>query len=67
MPGLFICALRRWCAPSTRATVARASEETPAMNYLIEIVGWAAALLLLVAYGLLSTGKVYGTSASYSG
>ena len=30
------------------------------MNYLIEIVGWAAALLILAAYGLLSLGKLQG-------
>jgi hypothetical protein len=35
------------------------------MNYLVEIAGWGGALVILVAYGLLSTGKVYGSSASY--
>lgn len=35
------------------------------MNYLIEIVGWAAALLILAAYGLLSLGKLQGSSAAY--
>lgn len=35
------------------------------MNYFIEIVGWVAALLILSAYGLLSMGKVHGSSAVY--
>ena len=33
----------------------------PAMHLLIEIVGWSGALLILVAYALLSTGRLEGT------
>lgn len=35
------------------------------MLYLIDIAGWTGALLLLLAYGLLSAGKVAGRSATY--
>ena len=35
------------------------------MNYLIEITGWAGALLVLMAYGLLSTGKLESHSPTY--
>jgi hypothetical protein len=31
----------------------------------VEVVGWIAALLILAAYGLLSSGKVDGKSALY--
>jgi hypothetical protein len=31
----------------------------------VEVVGWVAALLILAAYGLLSSGKVDGKSALY--
>jgi hypothetical protein len=35
------------------------------MNPMIEIVGWTAALLILVGYGLLSTGRLAAGSRSY--
>jgi hypothetical protein len=35
------------------------------VNLLIEVVGWAGAALILVAYGLLSAGKLSGRSVSY--
>jgi len=31
----------------------------------IEIIGWASAVMILVAYGLLSAGKLSGKSVSY--
>jgi hypothetical protein len=31
----------------------------------IEVVGWASAVLILIAYGLLSAGKLSGKSVSY--
>ena len=37
----------------------------PAMHLLIEFVGWSGALLILVAYALLSTGRLEGRSRSY--
>jgi hypothetical protein len=33
----------------------------------VEIVGWVGAVLILVAYGLLSTGKLDGRSPIYQG
>ena len=35
------------------------------MRILIEVIGWSAALLILVAYGLLSTGRLDGRSVAY--
>ena len=35
------------------------------MKLLIEVIGWAGAVLILVAYGLLSAGKLSGRSVSY--
>jgi hypothetical protein len=35
------------------------------MELFIEVVGWLAALLILIAYGLLSAGKLTGKSAAY--
>jgi hypothetical protein len=35
------------------------------VKLFIEIIGWAAALLILVAYGLLSAGKLSGQSPAY--
>jgi hypothetical protein len=35
------------------------------MELFIEVVGWIAALLILVAYGLLSAGKMTGKSVVY--
>ena len=35
------------------------------MKFLIEGIGWLAALLILLAYGLASAGKVQATSLSY--
>lgn len=35
------------------------------MPLLIEITGWAAAVLVVAAYGLLSAGRLSGDSASY--
>jgi hypothetical protein len=35
------------------------------MQILIEVIGWAGAVLLLLAYGLVSAGKVASDSASY--
>lgn len=35
------------------------------MNILIEVVGWLGALLILVAYGLLSSGRLDSRSRSY--
>jgi hypothetical protein len=35
------------------------------MKLLIEVIGWASAVMILVAYGLLSAGKLTGRSASY--
>ena len=34
-------------------------------RWLVEIVGWVGALLILAAYGLLSAGKLTGQSRSY--
>lgn len=36
-------------------------------QWLVEIVGWAGAVLLLLAYLLLSTGKLSGQSLVYQG
>ncbi len=35
------------------------------MTILIEIVGWAAALLILASYLLVSTGRLSGTSVAF--
>lgn len=35
------------------------------MKLLIEVIGWAGALMILIAYGLLSAGKMSGRSVSY--
>lgn len=35
------------------------------MPYLVEIAGWTGALLLLLAYGLVSAGKVDSRATSY--
>lgn len=35
------------------------------LNLTIEIIGWAAALLILVAYALLSAGKLTATDPAY--
>ena len=35
------------------------------VKLLIEVIGWAGAVLILVAYGLLSAGKLSGRSVSY--
>jgi hypothetical protein len=35
------------------------------VKLLIEIIGWVGALLILVAYGLLSAGKFTGRSVTY--
>lgn len=35
------------------------------MKLLIEVIGWAGAAMILVAYGLLSAGKMTGRSVSY--
>lgn len=37
------------------------------MKLAIEIIGWIAALLILVAYGLLSSGRRSGRSRLYQG
>ena len=34
-------------------------------NILVEVVGWAGALLILAAYALLTAGKVTGRSLAY--
>ena len=34
-------------------------------NYFVEVIGWTGALLILVAYGLLSAGKLHGRSPLY--
>jgi hypothetical protein len=35
------------------------------MKLLVEVIGWAGAVMILVAYGLLSAGKMSGRSVSY--
>jgi hypothetical protein len=35
------------------------------VKLLIEIIGWASALTILVAYGMLSVGKLSGQSVTY--
>ena len=35
------------------------------MKLLIEVIGWAGALMILVAYGLLSAGRMSGRTVSY--
>lgn len=35
------------------------------MKLFVEVVGWSAAVMILVGYGLLSAGKVSGRSVSY--
>lgn len=35
------------------------------MKILIEVVGWAGALLILIAYALLSAGYLHGRSRAY--
>jgi hypothetical protein len=35
------------------------------MHFFIEVVGWTGAALVLVAYGLLSSGRLTGRSAAY--
>ncbi len=35
------------------------------MHYLVEVVGWSGAVLILAAYALLSLGKLHGRSALY--
>lgn len=37
------------------------------MSFTIEIIGWVGALLILLAYGLLSAGKLDGRSRLYQG
>jgi hypothetical protein len=36
-------------------------------KFAIEVVGWIGAVLILIAYGLLSAGKLTGRSALYQG
>jgi hypothetical protein len=35
------------------------------MTYVVEAVGWTGAVMLLLAYGLLSAGRVGGQSPAY--
>jgi hypothetical protein len=35
------------------------------MKLLIEVIGWAGAVMILVAYGLLSAGRMSGRSVAY--
>lgn len=35
------------------------------MHYLIEAVGWIGAIMILAAYGLLSSGRLDGRSTTY--
>jgi hypothetical protein len=35
------------------------------MKLIIEVIGWAGAVMILVAYGMLSAGKLTGRSVSY--
>ena len=35
------------------------------MKLLVEVIGWAGAAMILLAYGLLSSGKMTGRSVSY--
>lgn len=35
------------------------------MDVVVEIAGWSAAIVMLVAYGMLSRGKVNGQATSY--
>jgi predicted membrane metal-binding protein len=35
------------------------------MRILIDVIGWSAGLVILVAYGLLSTGRLDGRSVAY--
>jgi hypothetical protein len=35
------------------------------MHYLIEAVGWIGAIMILAAYGLLSSGRLGGRSTTY--
>ena len=35
------------------------------MRILIDVIGWSAGLVILVAYGLLSTGRLDGRSVTY--
>ena len=35
------------------------------MRILIEVIGWSAGLVILLAYGLLSTGRLDGRSMAY--
>jgi len=37
------------------------------MKLLIEVIGWTSAVLILVAYAMLSTGKLDGRSRLYQG
>jgi len=35
------------------------------MRILIDVIGWSAGLIILVSYGLLSTGRLVGRSMTY--
>lgn len=35
------------------------------MDFVIQVVGWAGALLFLISYGLLSVGRLDGRSTTY--
>ncbi len=37
------------------------------MNFFVDLVGWIGALLVLVAYGLISTRRTTGHSLNYQG
>lgn len=43
----------------------RTARRIASMNLLIEAIGWLGALLILLAYALLSTGRIEGRSRSY--
>jgi hypothetical protein len=41
------------------------ADEGPLLSILVEVAGWAGAVLILFAYLLLSIGKLTGRSAAY--
>jgi len=43
----------------------RRARRIASMTLLIEAIGWAGALLILLAYALLSTGRIEGRSRAY--
>ena len=52
-------------APHLAIFIAAVLRDGASMHYLVEVVGWSGAVLILAAYALLSLGKLHSRSAVY--